>query len=131
MRQRHLITRMLLLASIMALASSDGFAKPRARNLALPHGAQVKNADFGWAEIRCVRWYACPERPDRGTEVDLRRIHTDMPSQLDFAHFGAARGHRPAQKIGSKAMMRRASSSGATVRPKGPTGAQCCFHDDQ
>ena len=39
--------------------------------------------------------------------------------------------HRPAQKIGSKAMMLRASSSGATVRPKGPTGAQCCFHNDQ
>jgi hypothetical protein len=24
--------------------------------------------------------------------------------------------------------MRRALSSGATVRPKAPTGAQCCFH---
>ena len=55
MRQRNLITLTLLLASIMALASSDGFAKPRARNLALPHGAQLKSADFGWAEIQALR----------------------------------------------------------------------------
>ena len=39
--------------------------------------------------------------------------------------------HIATQKIGSLAMMCRASSSGATVWPNGPTGAQRRFHSDQ
>jgi len=39
--------------------------------------------------------------------------------------------HVATQKIGSLAMMCRASSSGATVWPNGPTGAQRRFHSDQ
>src|SRR5450759_4928048 len=61
----------------------------------------------------------------------LANFQTD--SKLDFAHFGEALSLSQArvQKIRSCSMTRRASSSGRTVRPKGPVDAHFSFHEDQ
>ena len=61
--------------------------------------------------------------------IDTKRV----TSKLDFAHFGEALSLSQArvQKIRSCSMTRRASSSGRTVRPKGPVDAHFSFHEDQ
>ena len=62
------------------------------------------------------------------TESGMAIVDRDLSSTL---HIFRRSDHIATQKIGSLAMMCRASSSGATVWPNGPTGAQRRFHSDQ
>jgi hypothetical protein len=67
---------------------------------------------------------------DRKIAISRQAVITP---ELDFANFGEALilSQTRVQKIPCCSMTRRASSSGRTVRPKGPVGAHFSFHEEQ